>query len=202
MRWIIFISIMLVFTQPVSAALKKCVDDRGMFHYYDKVLPAECQDKATVEMNNLGVVIRKNEIDQNKVDPAAEKALKAQKEEEELRLKEEQRRDTVLLSTYTSEQEIELARERNIHPIKLNIIGIEKRLGIAQTQLDALQKQAEDAEKAGSPTLAAIKTDIQPAERDVLSLRRELAETQGRMKSIQSRFDADKKRFLELSVKK
>ncbi|MCH9638596.1 MAG: hypothetical protein K0U40_03780 [Betaproteobacteria bacterium] len=195
MRWIFPISFVLVFSQPVTAALKKCVDDNGVAHYYSSILPPECHDKTTVEMNKLGVVIRKNEA----VDKTLPVIDKAQQEAAEQKQKIEQRRDEVLLKTYTSEKEIDWALERNVHPIELNIVGIEKRLMIIRAQLQSLQQQATEAERTNSPTLAAIKEDMLPVERGVASLQKELIENQLRIKNIQEKFEIDRKRFLELT---
>ena len=61
MRWLTIISFafIFIFIQPVSAALKKCVDDKGRTQYYDNTPPPECLGKATVEMSDHGVVIKK-----------------------------------------------------------------------------------------------------------------------------------------------
>jgi len=196
MWWAILISFVFVIAQPVSAALKKCEGDDGMVHYYAEILPPECEDKATVEMNKLGVVIRTNEA-KDKTLPVVDKA---QQEADEQKRKEQQRRDMVLRSTYTSEEEIDLAIARNVHPIELNIIGIEKRLEIVLTQLGSLQQQAEKAERTNSPTLPAIKEDMLPVQRMVDSLRKELAENKERIIRVQAKFDVDRKRFLELKA--
>jgi hypothetical protein len=197
MRWVFLLPLVFVISQPVTAALKKCVGDDGIVHYYSNILPPECHDKATVEMNKLGVVIRKNEV--------ADKSLtvvdQAQQEAAEQKQQAERRRDEVLLNTYTSEEEIDWALERNVHPIELNIIGIEKRLDIVRAQLQSLQQQADEAEQAGSPTLTAIKEDMLPVERMVASLQKELTENQQRIKNIQEKFELDRKRFLELIVR-
>jgi hypothetical protein len=196
MRSLIIISVVLLLAQPAFAALNKCVDDNGKFHYYDKILPSECKDKETIEMNSQGVVINKTEANteqapQSAEDEAAHLAAEQKREDEK-------RRDTVLLNTYTSIEEIELARERNLHPLTLAIIGIEKRLGIARNRLTDLQKQADVAEKSGSPTLVAINQDIIPAEKEVVNLQNALKDNQLRMENTRTKFHADKKRFLEL----
>jgi len=170
------------------------VGDDGVVHYYSNILPPECHDKATVEMNKLGVVLRKNEVEDKSL-PAVDQA---EVEAVEQKQQEARRRDEVLLNTYTSEEEIDWALERNVHPIELNIVGIEKRLDIVRTQLQSLQQQADEAERTDSPTLTAIKEDMLPVERGVVSLQEELVENQARIKNIQEKFEADRKRFLEL----
>ena len=198
MRGLFLILIIFVFVQPASAALKKCVDNHGKFHYYDSILPHECQGKETIEMNKQGVVINRvaEAMSQSSEENKTAHLVEAQ------RLAREKKEDTVLLNIYTSVEEIDLARERNLHPVALAIIGTEKRLDIAQTRLNNLQKQANEAEKSGSPNLASIQQDIIPAQREVANLRKELLDNQKRMESIKAKFDNDKKRFIVLVEEK
>lgn len=197
MRCLIIALAIFIFIDPVSAALKKCVDDQGRFHYYDSFLPLECQGKTTIEMNKQGVVINRNEV----AVPQSSEEDKIARVAEAQKLAREDKQDTVLLNIYTSVEEIDLARERNLHPVALAIIGIEKRLDIAQNRLDNLKKQANDAEKSGSPILASIEQDMLPAQKEVTNLRKELLDNQKRKESIKAKFDADKERFLVLTNK-
>ncbi len=198
MRYLILTLVLFVFVQPTSAALKRCVDDVGKSHYYNKILPPECEDKATIEMSKQGVItsrVEAKQAEQPKEDNAVQIAA-AQKLEEIKRL------DTVLLNTYTSEEEIELARERNVHPIKLTIIGVEKRLEITKARLKDLINQANQAAQAESPMLVGIKKEITPIRREAQNLQNELKENKMRIERIKSQFDIDKKRFVELMTQK
>lgn len=198
MRYLILTLVLFVFVQPTSAALKRCVDDVGKSHYYNKILPPECEDKATIEMSKQGVItsrVEAKQAEQPKEDNAAQIAA-AQKLEEIKRL------DTVLLNTYTSEEEIELARERNVHPVKLTIIGVEKRLEITKTRLKDLLNQANQAAQTESPMLVGIKKEITPVKREAQNLQNELKENKMRIERIKSQFDIDKKRFVELMTQK
>lgn len=198
MRGLIVILILCACIQPAYAVLKKCVDDQGKFHYYDNILPPECKGKATVEMNKQGVVI--NRIDETM--PQSTEDDKSEQLVETQRLVHEQNQDTVLLNIYTSAEEIDLAMERNLHPVELAIIGIEKRLEIAKVRFDKLQKQADEAERTGSSNLASIRKELIPARREVTNLRQELLDNKERMESIKAKFTTDKQRFLALVEKK
>ena len=198
MRGLIVTLILCVFIQPAYAVLKKCVDDQGKFHYYDNMLPSECKDMATVEMNKQGVVINraKEPRPQSTEEEQTEQLVEAQQ------LAHEKKQDSILLNIYTSAEEIDLALERNLHPVELAIIGIEKRLEIAKVRFDKLQNQANEAERSDSPNLASIRKEIIPAQREVTNLRKELKDNQKRMESIKAKFEADMKRFLVLVEKK
>lgn len=187
-------SLLLQLPSASAAALNKCVDDKGRTQYYDKILPTECQGKATVEMSSRGVVKKKNEVAEGPMSVEEQAKRKA----EEQKAIDAKRRDTALTSTYTDEKEIDLARDRNLQPVELIIKGIEPRLKTAQSRLDGLRKQVADAEKAKSPMLASIKEDMVVAEKEVQRLQGELTNRQKDLENIKARFEADKKRFQEL----
>ena len=198
MRRFIFILVLITFAQPVFAGLKKCVDNSGNYHYYDSILPLECQGKTTIEMNKQGVVINRVE----EVAPQTMNGGETARLAEAQRLADKKKQDAVLLNIYTSAEEIDLARERNIHPITLIITGIEKRLDIAQNRLAELQKQAEAAKQSNSQILDSIKKDIIPAKKQVSILQKELTDNQEYMETIKAKFETDKKRFLTLVEQK
>ncbi len=198
MHKIVLFAIILMFTQPSLASLKKCVDDEGMFHYYTHIMPPECQNKTTVEMNKRGVVIRTHAAE-NKPDIVEDSVHNEIDTQQQI---EEKRRDAVLLNTYTSEEEINWALGRNVEPIELTIAGIEMRLGIARSQLQILQRQADEAEKTGNPTLTSIQQDMIPVKRDVTQMENELKRNHARISSLKEKFAADRKRFQALKAQR
>lgn len=195
MRWFTIISFVFIFIQPVSAALKKCVDDKGRTQYYDNILPPECLGKATIEMSDHGVVIKKT-----KEELEIKKAEEQDKREaaEKKRAKDKKRLDVALLATYTDKKEIDLARDRNIQPVELAIKGIEPRLKVSQARLEGLKLQFLQAQKTKSPVLASIKKEMNSAKKDVVRLEDELMKKKGELESIKARFSSDRKRFIEL----
>jgi hypothetical protein len=113
----------------------KCVDERGKIYYSDKFTP-ECGQ--TEEMNRQGRVVKKYEPAKPAVAP------KPTPEEERVRkeLAERQRRDRSLIATYTSEEEIDLARDRSLAIPLQAIKTAEKRLTKANSQLFDLKSHA------------------------------------------------------------
>lgn len=197
MRWFVIISFIFVslFIQSASAALKKCIDDKGRTQYYDKNPPQECLGRATVEMSDHGVVLRKTDEDVGRKE-AAEKAKQEAIEKRDIQ--EKKRLDTALLATYTDKKEIDLARDRNIQPIELAIKGIEPRLKVSQSRLDVLQLQLKEAQRTKSPVLSSINKEVLTAKKEVKRLKDELAKRLMERKKIKDKFDSDKKRFIEL----
>lgn len=197
MRWLTIISFafIFIFIQPVSAALKKCVDDKGRTQYYDNTPPPECLGKATIEMSDHGVVIKKTKEELD-LKEAAEQAKREAVEKK--RAKDKKRLDTALLATYTDKKEIDLARDRNIQPVELAIKGIEPRLKVSQDRLEVLKLQFLEAQKTKSPALASIEREMNSAKKEVVRLEDELIKRKEEVENIKARFSADRKRFIEL----
>ena len=197
MRWFAIASIffMFIIIQPVSAALKKCIDDKGRTQYYDKTPPEECLGKATVEMSDHGVVLKKTDEEVGMKEAAERAKQEAAKKRD---IQEKKRLDTALLATYTDKKEIDLARDRNIQPVELAIKGIEPRLKLSQSRLDVLQLQLTQARKTKSPVMSSINKEVDMAKKEVKRLKDELAKRKTEKNKIKARFDSDKKRFIEL----
>jgi len=197
MRWLTIISFafIFIFIQPVSAALKKCVDDKGRTQYYNNTPPPECLGKATVEMSDHGVVIKKTK-EEVELKEAEEQAKREAVEKK--RAMDKKRLDAALLATYTDKKEIDLARDRNIQPVELAIKGIEPRLKVSQDRLEVLKLQFLEAQKTKSPALASIKKEMNPVKKEVVRLEDELIKRKEEVENIKARFSAERKRFIEL----
>ncbi|MCZ6897583.1 MAG: hypothetical protein O7D95_02590 [Betaproteobacteria bacterium] len=197
MRWLTIISFafIFIFIQPVSAALKKCVDDKGRTQYYNNTPPPECLGKATVEMSDHGVVIKKTK-EEVELKVAEEQAKREAVEKK--RAMDKKRLDVALLATYTDKKEIDLARDRNIQPVELAIKGIEPRLKVSQDRLEVLKLQFLEAQKTKSPALASIKKEMNSAKKEVVRFEDELIKRKQEVENIKARFSADRKRFIEL----
>ena len=197
MRWLTIISFafIFIFIQPVSAALKKCVDDKGRTQYYNNTPPPECLGKATVEMSDHGVVIKKTK-EEVELKEAEEQAKREAVEKK--RAIDKKRLDAALLATYTDKKEIDLARDRNIQPVELAIKGIEPRLKVSQDRLEVLKLQFLEAQKSKDPALASIKKEMNSVKKEVVRLKDELIKRKEEVENIKARFSADRKRFIEL----
>ena len=106
-------------TLPAAAAFR-CVDEKGRTHIGDTPPPG-CANVLMEEVTRGGTVIRK-------IEPSlTEEQVKARQEAEEKQriadkaAAEQKRKDTALLSTYANEKEFDVARDRNIEPIKARI---------------------------------------------------------------------------------
>ena len=181
------------------AATYKWVDDQGVVHYTDQV-PADAVNKGSVVMGKDGGTLRK-------VDPAptAEQRRVSAQEAERRKLVARQqedvlRRDRALAASYTSESEIDLARNRALNTID----AVLQSAGAYSAQLN--KRKSELALK-----MATYKDKPVPnvLERESESLDAELARQadlvsakRREMATVNARYDADKARWRELSAPK
>ncbi len=180
-----------VISLNAEAKLYKWVDDNGTTHY-GETIPPEYADKEAMKLEKGRLEKRDDQFKGAKkkeaeLDPAAEKALK-----------EAKRRDNALLSTYTNEKEIDLARDRNLLQVEARVNSYSTMLNSAQTSLDALRQESATITKQGRPIPASLTEDISEAEALVAKRKGELEASQKEMEAVKARYEADKQRYREL----
>jgi hypothetical protein len=182
----------VVLALPVQAENKvgprmyKCVDGSGKVYYSDKMNP-DCADGS--EMSRHGVITKKRE-------PA--KPGQAVKLEPKKASKEEERRDRALMATYTSEEEIDAARDRSLaipaQGTKATALKLEK----ANRQLDEFKKQADMLAAQKKPLPAHLLEDVSARQKEITGLEADLGQRKVQADAIRARYEADKQRFREL----
>ena len=105
-----FILIIPALFLTAEAKLYKWVDEKGVTHY-GETIPPEYAGKDNVLFDDKGRVIKKNTRLTAEERRAADEAA-VQKRQAELRATEQNRKDKMLLNTYSNEKEIDLARDR------------------------------------------------------------------------------------------
>jgi hypothetical protein len=171
----------------------KCVDDRGKVYYSDKLTP-ECSQ--IEEMNRQGRVVKKHET--TKPGPATKPAADAAGAAKDSA--ERQRRDRALTATYTSEEEIDLTRDRSLAIPLQAIRTSENRLAKANQQLFELKTQADrlaGQQKAIPPPLLE---EIDVKQKEVSAIEAELQQKKSYADSVRARYEADKLRYRELKT--
>ncbi len=141
-------SILFAFFRPAGAgALYKWVDDNGQIRYSDR-LPAKQVKKKHQQLNSQGVVLSTKEAAKSDEERAVEAEAKRKLEEQEAKeakIKEIQyQKDQVLLLTFSSEEELGLARDDRLEVLDSVINLINKSIASTEQQLQSLITSAED----------------------------------------------------------
>lgn len=197
MRYFALLLLAAVASQPAWAGMYKWVDEKGATHYGDTI-PPQYANQATTELNKKGMVIRKTDAALTPEQIQAKKEEEARKKEETLKAAEQQRKDKTLLNTYTSEKEVDLARDRNLQQSELVIKSTQSRIKSVQGRLDQYRKQADTIARSKKPVPGDLQTDIKNAEQELARLEDIVSQKQKEMETIKVRFEGDKKRYREL----
>jgi hypothetical protein len=180
-------------TKP-QAFMYKCKDEKGKVYYSDKMY-TDCVENA--EITKQGRVIQQPKTP--KAEPDKKTAAVAPKPEMS---RDQKRRDEALLATYTTEAEIDLARDRSLAVPMQGIKVTEGKLEKTTKQLDELKKQADALAGQKKPLPAHLTEEVQQKQKEVTMIEGELAQKKSNADAINARYNADKARFIELKTAK
>lgn len=184
---------------PAGAATYKWVDEKGVTHYGD-TLPPQYANQGSSELSKKGLLIKKTEPALTPEQRRIREEEKARRAGQEQRMLQQKRKDAALLNTFSSVEELDLARTRNLQQAEAQIQGAQLRLKSVQARLARQRAQAAALKKAGKPLPADLPREIQNSENEAARIRQDAARAQNERDAIQARFDADRQRFLELTV--
>ena len=189
---------LLLAAGTAQAQLYRWVDGNGRVQYSDTP-PMTYQQSGGAELNKQGMVVRRTQSE-------AERRAEAERQAEQKRIEAEQQKqaqlDRALMSTYTTEAEIDLARDRALEHHKLAIKGAEIRGKAVDANLAELKTRVYNIEKSGRPVGPGLKDQLNQAAREQHELKRTIQVNEESMKKVREKYAADKARFIELSAKR
>ena len=177
----------------------KCIDARGKV-YYTQVPPRECLGRDTQELNKSGTVIRRSERAPTPAEIQAREADKKKKADEAEKSREERRRNTALLNTYSSEKDIEDQRARALQEAQDAISSTEKTIAGAQKRQKELDAEKEFYVKKPMP--AKLRQEMANLDIEIKNQTALLDAKKKEIVSINAKYDADKRRYVELTAAK
>ncbi len=200
-RTVLLLCSTLLAAAPAAAQQRmyKCVDAKGKV-YYTQVPPPECLGRDTLELDKSGTLIRRGQTP-TALTPAQQKAREAElkkKLEDEERAKEERRKNAALLNTYSSEKDIDDARQRALKEAQAAIAETERRIADAQKRKKELESEKEFYVKKPMPV--KLKQDIANNEIDIKNQTELLDAKKKEISVINAKYDNDKRRYVELTA--
>jgi len=190
-------AISLLAASPAVAGMYRWVDGNGRVHYGD-TLPPTYQQSGAAEMSKQGNIIKRTQSE-------AERRAQAEREAEQKRIQDEQQKqaqlDRALTQTYTTEAEIDLARDRALENYKLMIRGAEIRAGAVDANLADLRTRIANVQKARRKVGPGLQEQLDQAVRESEELKRTIQKNQKAMVQVREKYEADKLRFRELTGK-
>lgn len=182
--------------QPAQAKMYKWVDAQGNVHYTDTP-PPESAGQGNSEVKKSGTVVKRTESTEER-----EKRLAAEAAEKERKkaAAEQARKDRALLATYTSEREIDLARDRALEHHNLIIKSAEARLKQLEPGLKELENKVKAATKGGKPAPQHLQEQYDAKRAEVEEAQRIIKTNQEAKIKVRERYEAEKLRFRELTA--
>lgn len=184
---------------PLSAAAQsyRCVGKDGK-KYYGQAVPPQCIGQPTEQLNSQGMVVRRIDAQASAADQAAKAKEAEEKRKRDVILKEESRKNKALLSTYTSEADIELARKRALEENQKAVKETESRIGTLKKRQADLKKEMEFFQGKNKPP-AKMEQEIKDNNFTIGTQESLLAQKKKEVDSINAKYDEDKKRYIELT---
>lgn len=187
---------------PMAGAAYKCVDETGKTQIGDTP-PAGCAKVVMYEVTTTGRVLRKIEPTPTPEQLKVLEEEQRRKREADKIAAEHHRRDMALLATFTSEKEFDVARDRNIEPLNGRINAAQERAREIDERLAKLHEDMEFYRNGGKGGREREVPKFMLAEQDRLAkekqtLNASIAANQKEIQAQRERFEADKKRWVEL----
>jgi len=179
------------FSLNAEAKLYKWVDSNGTTHY-GETIPPEYANREAVKLDK-GRIQQRDDVraksgqKQTVRDPAAEKD----------RI-EAERHDNALINTYSSEKEIDLARDRNLQQVEARINSYRTLLKSAGENLASLQQEQERLIQQKRKIPKSLEEDLDEAQQRIDNFQADLDNSQREQEMVKARYAADKARYREL----
>ncbi|HUQ27948.1 MAG TPA: DUF4124 domain-containing protein [Usitatibacter sp.] len=204
--------IALAFAPAAALATYKCVDEKGVTRI-GETPPDECANVVMYEMSSSGTILKK--IDPTPTaDQLRQREAEADKRKEADKvLAEKKRKDMALVSTYATEREFDVARDRNIDPINGRIKVTKERLAGVDKRVKELEDEMEFY-KAGKRTTTTSKSnkkggsadgpphmlteDLHRLKTERAVLEKSLVGYDKEIEALRVKYDIDKQRWLEI----
>ncbi|HEX4523509.1 MAG TPA: DUF4124 domain-containing protein [Casimicrobiaceae bacterium] len=184
-------------TAAGAGGMYKWVDDQGVVHYTDRIPPESVSKGATV-LDKQGRSVKT-------IDPAPtaeqRKAMEveAERQREQAKVNAEQaRRDRALTQSFTSEEEIDVARARAVSTMEAQLTTIGAYIADMTRRKQDLEKR-----KAGygtKPVPAAVDNELNSVNEELARQTALQAQKKEALVAVGKKYDADKKRWQEIKI--
>lgn len=147
-----------LFVQPHAAVAQvyTCTDAQGKFIISDRLLK-ECANRPVTELDRRGMPVREIAAPMSEAARRQQENADKQRNRAQAKDEERERQGQALMARYKSEQEIELARQKEVAHIDQRIADSEAAIQQAEQQLASAQRDASQVSQADSARDAAQK---------------------------------------------
>lgn len=183
--------------QSESARLYKWVDEQGNVHYGDKVPPEYSRQERKV-LNDQGVQVDTLEAAKTPEQIAEERRLEEIRREEERKAARQRAHDRMLLSTFTTEDDMIMTRDGKIAAIDSVIRITRGRIDKLEQEIEEDTRRAANLERAGRAVPKDLDERIAGNRERIQRYEDFIESKQAEQEAIRRQFEADIRRFREL----
>jgi hypothetical protein len=180
----------------------KCWTNKEGVRECGDIVPPEYAQGAHEEKSASGVLVRKHAPSKTPEQIAAERERRAAEARARSIAQEAARKqaaaDRVLLQTFSSEDDLELARDGQLTNLESVIKVTESHVKKLDKSLDQMIGQAADIEKRGRKVPGKLTANIADVRGQIVEQNRFIAEKRAEQDAIRAKFAADIARFREL----
>lgn len=181
--------------QSAHAGVYRWVDDKGQVHYGD-TLPDTYQQRGAAELDKQGRVVGRTPSQAERAEAASREAETRARQRDEL---VQRRQDKALLSTYSSLDDIDDARDRELDRYRQLIENTESRARDVGTDVGRLKARGTIQAGQGKSLPPQVQSQIMQREVELEGLKKTILRYESEMRRVQERFAQDKVRFRELT---
>ena len=195
----LLIAILLLSGVPLSlsAAIQCWTNNEGVRECGHSVPPEYSQKRIEI-LNERGIVISVKEAAKTKEQLEEEARLAERKKEEERKAAEQRRQDNILLLTFTTERDLNLAHKNRLQAVSSIIQITNSNTKSLQENLDQLQKQAANYERSGEKAPERIISEMQSLRKQIKDNQAFITRKQLVIDDINKKFAKDLHRFRQL----
>ena len=177
----------LAVSSAASADTKilKWLDKQGVTHYGDRP-PSFEESKSNVEINKSGQVVKRNDYVVKKTDA------------QDLQLVQQDRKDKILLASYTNANEIDLARDRSLEMNKAALTSLASQKDNLAARIARNNVTADGFKQRKKPLPANLDKEFKDTIAQSGLLDKQMANRKLEMEQTHKNFTDDKARFLIL----
>lgn len=185
-------------TNAIARGFYSWVDEQGNIHYSDQVPPSHSQSGHNV-IDSGGQVVdrvapRKTDEQLRLEKEAAERATALRKQQ-----REQQIRDTTLLSTFSSLEEMDRIRDQRLKTLSSLVRLGRKKIGKLTVKLEEAENRRDSLASKGKVVPFQLKENIQVLEDQIRHQEQRIAEHHKKSAEMKERFRRDRARFVELT---
>jgi hypothetical protein len=161
--WVL-VMLALMWGSTAQAKLYRWVDDDGNVFYSDKVPPSQSKkERAVLDKHGMKVeVVEEAKSEQElKLEHQRKMELERLRREQQRLIAEQEAKDRILLRTFSSEEDITLARDNRLNALDVSIQILKSNVQRAKNQLAFLQKDAANKERQGQKVDKGLREDIE-----------------------------------------